>query len=64
MQLAYALSVTVTYPTLYTIEQHLPPFLYECLNIDLEFVEEAEEACQKPYEDLAALFKVNSPQSA
>jgi HD-like signal output (HDOD) protein len=64
MQLSYALAIVNTYPDYYSIEQHIPEFLYSSLQLDIEDVEEAQESCHDEYEGLASIFKMSSTVTA
>lgn len=59
MQLSYALALINTYPDYFSIEQHLPNFLYSSLQLERETLEEAQENCQDEYEALASIFKMS-----
>lgn len=59
MQLSYTLALINTYPDYFSIEQHLPNFLYSSLQLERETLEEAQENCQDEYEALASIFKMS-----
>lgn len=60
IQLAYALAIIQTYPELYTLDEHVPEFLFSCLNLNVDDCEAALMCCQDEYDSLAGLFKMAS----
>jgi HD-like signal output (HDOD) protein len=64
MQLSYTLALINTYPDYFSIEQHLPSFLYSSLQLEIEALEEAQENCQDEYEALASIFKMSFSEPA
>ena len=64
MQLSYTLALINTYPDYYSIELHLPNFLYSSLQLEIEVLEEAQESCQDEYEALASIFKMSFSEPA
>lgn len=58
IQLAYALAVVHTYPDYYTIDQHIPEFIYTSLLLDDTALDDAQEECQDQYEALASIFRM------
>lgn len=64
MQLSYTLALINTYPDYYSIQQHLPEFLYTSLQLEIEVLEEAQENCKDEYEALASIFKMSFSEAA
>lgn len=64
MQLAYSLAVIKTYPETYSTAIHLPEFLYESLQLELDEIEQAHDACHEEYEALASIFRVSVATAA
>lgn len=59
MQLSYALAIVNTYPEYYSIEKHIPKFLYTSLQLEFDDLEEAQEDCDEEFEALASIFKMS-----
>ena len=57
MQLAHALCIVVTYPSLYDDNLHVPEFLYASLGLDKSALEDAKMSCESKYETLAQIFQ-------
>jgi hypothetical protein len=56
MQLAYELSLVLTYPDYYNIERHVPSFLYESLDISAETLFDLFDEVREESRDTLKLF--------
>lgn len=64
MQLSYTLAIINTYPSLFSIANHLPEFLCTSLQLEMQDLKEAEESCQEEYVALSSIFKMSFSEPA
>ncbi|WP_395342990.1 HDOD domain-containing protein [Ningiella sp. W23] len=64
IQLAYELSLVMAYPHLYNIEQHVPSFLYECLDISAEQLVALYDTVKDECNDTLKIFNKNVSEAA
>jgi HD-like signal output (HDOD) protein len=64
MQLAYELSLVLTYPDYYNIERHVPSFLYQSLDITAEALFNMFDTVTEECHDTLKLFDKQSTEAA
>ncbi len=64
MQLAYEMSLVMTYPDYYKLDRHVPSFLYHCLDIQAEQIVDLYEVVKTECNDTLKLFNKNLNQAA
>lgn len=64
MQLAYALSLVITYPDYYCIDKHVPSFLYQCLDLQAEQLLALFDNVKEECNDTLKLFSKSVSQAA
>ncbi|MFC4699516.1 HDOD domain-containing protein [Glaciecola siphonariae] len=64
MQLAYELALVMTYPDYYSLDTHVPAFLYQSLDISAEQLVELRDVVAQECDDTMKLFNKSQSQAA
>jgi len=64
MQLAYQVTMVLTYPNIYQFDMHVPSFLYQCLDLRAEQIIELLATVEKESNETLGLFLSDSNRAA